>query len=125
MISEHEKLLDFLKEFSLIDLEKKGEKELNNFINDKNLEIENFRFNQPISFANNNELYFCRNMEIYIFLNQELISSIIDNNKNKFSFDKTSINKALVNGAIVAIHSHELNHNFHKYYYCSKNGSEL
>ena len=346
MKSEHEKLLDFLKEFSLLDLEKMGEKELNNFINDKKLEIENFRFNQPISFDNNNELYFCRNriillyninqiidrkkydilkdmkyciqqvlirnflgneqiiknniyltfiiilisvpqrkiltdynlnlidnkdidvtdnelkklgfnynksdntfeynniiiqndkekmklynlknlnlfinnqnedifelhelykfeelrkyyftkfdeekvrtfiskilisnvfieaffffygddikypfigekekdkekkaldylnnyvhfipfknectnavtekfsMETYIFLNQELISSIRDNNKKKISFDKNNINKALVNGAIVAIHSHELNHNFHNYYYCSKNGSE-
>ena len=55
-------------------------------------------------------------METYIFLNQELISSIRDNNKKKISFDKNTINKALVNGAIVAIHSHELNHNFHNYY---------
>ena len=77
MKSEHEKLLDFLNEFSLLDLEKMGEKELNNFINDKKIEIENFRFNQPISFDNNNELYFCRNRIILLYN----INQIIDRKK--------------------------------------------
>ena len=34
------------------------------------------------------------------------------------------ISKALVNGAIVAINDHEMNHNFHNYYYLSQNGKE-
>ena len=45
-------------------------------------------------------------METYIFLNKKLIS------------------KALINGAMVEIHFHELNNNFHNYYYFLRNGTE-
>ena len=63
-------------------------------------------------------------METYIFINRNLIASNLDEIEKKFSIDKESINKILVNGAIVSIDDHELNHNFHNYYYFSKNGNE-
>lgn len=63
-------------------------------------------------------------METYIFINQDLITSNLDEIENKILIDKESINKVLANGAIVSINDHELNHNFHNYYFFSKNGNE-
>ena len=64
-------------------------------------------------------------METYIFLNNkfDVHNSLNDIEKN-FSINKKLISKALINGAIVEIHFHELNHNFHNYYYCLQNGNE-
>ena len=75
--SEQEKLLKFLKEFSLLDLDNMDVKEINDFINIKKSEIENFRFNQPISFENE-DLYFYRNRIILIYN----IKKIIEKNNN-------------------------------------------
>ena len=63
-------------------------------------------------------------METYIFLDSNFISSSVDVNENNLSMDEELINKALTNGAIVAINEQEINHNFHNYYYFSKNGNE-
>jgi len=62
-------------------------------------------------------------METFILLNSKLISTKIKNSR-KISMDIKIISKALVNGAIVAINDHEMNHNFHNYYYLSQNGKE-
>ena len=62
-------------------------------------------------------------METYIFLNSDIISQKIKKRK-KNSKDNTIICKVLINGSIVAINVHELNHIFHNYYYLSKNGKE-
>ena len=64
-------------------------------------------------------------METYIFLNKKLdiYNNLNDTEKNLSSKEKL-ISKALINGAIVEIHFHELNHNFHNYYYCLENGNE-
>ena len=64
-------------------------------------------------------------METYIFLNKGLIiSNYINEDEKTKSIDEKLTNKALTNGAIVGIHYHELNHNFHNYYYCVQNGYE-
>ena len=62
-------------------------------------------------------------METFILLNSKLISTKIKNNR-KISMNIKIINKALINGAIVAIIDHEINHNFHNYYYLSQNRKE-
>ena len=64
-------------------------------------------------------------METYIFLNKGLIiENYINEDEKTASIDEKLTNKALTNGAIVGIHHHELNHNFHNYYYCLQNGYE-
>ena len=63
-------------------------------------------------------------MQTYIFVNQDLVTSNVDDIETEYSIDKEFVNKVLVNGAIVSINDHELNHNFHNYYYFSKNGNE-
>ena len=63
-------------------------------------------------------------METYIVLNYQFIFSTLNASENNLINDKILINKALTNGAIVAINDHEINHNYHNYYYCSKNGNE-
>ena len=63
-------------------------------------------------------------METYIFLNRLTIYSNLNQSQNNLSKDEHIIMKALINGSIVAIHDHEVNHNFHNYFYCCKNGNE-
>jgi hypothetical protein len=63
-------------------------------------------------------------METFIFLNPKLISSNLNDSESDLSIDEKLINKVLANGAIVAVNDHEINHNFHNYYYFSKNGNE-
>ena len=64
-------------------------------------------------------------METYIFLNKGLIASNnLNDTEKKLSSDEELINKALINGAIVEINYHELNHNFHNYFCCLENGNE-
>jgi len=60
-------------------------------------------------------------MESYVFLNSELISSNFNENG---TVEEKTISKALLNGAFVVIIDHELNHNFHNYYYMTQNGKE-
>ena len=60
-------------------------------------------------------------MESYVFLNSELISSIFNENS---TVEEKTISKALLNGSFVVIIDHELNHNFHNYYYMTQNGKE-
>ena len=63
-------------------------------------------------------------METYIFLNDEFVFSNLNASENIISGDLKLISKALINGALVVINDHEINHNYHNYYYCSKNGNE-
>ena len=63
-------------------------------------------------------------METYIFLNKGLIiSNYLNEDEKNVCHDDKLVNKALTNGAIIGIHHHELNHNFHNYYYCLLNGN--
>ena len=64
-------------------------------------------------------------METYILLNHQLILSNLNDSEKILTDDEILIHKALINGAIVAINDHEINHNFHNYFYCSKNGNEV
>ena len=61
-------------------------------------------------------------MEIYIFLNSELIFS--DLNEKGITIEEEIVCKALLNGSLVEIIYHELNHNFYNYYYMSQNGKK-
>ena len=63
-------------------------------------------------------------METYIFLNYKFIFSTLNVNECNLPIDIELVKKALTNGAIAIINEHEINHNFHNYYYCSKNGNE-
>ena len=63
-------------------------------------------------------------MEIYILLNHQSILSRLNKSEKVLLEDEKLIHKALINGSIVAINDHEINHNFHNYCYCSKNGNE-
>lgn len=63
-------------------------------------------------------------METYIFLNDNLIQLNLLGKNNKINAGQKLAIKALINGAIVEIFYHELNHNFHNYYFCLKNGYE-
>jgi hypothetical protein len=40
---------------------------LDQFRNEKEKELDKFRFNQPVSFEGNQELYFCRNRMIILY----------------------------------------------------------
>ena len=62
-------------------------------------------------------------METYIFLNSKIISIKIKKSNNSL-IDNKIMSKALINGDIVLINDHECNHNFHNYFYLSKNGKE-
>ena len=61
-------------------------------------------------------------LESFLFLNSDLIS--IKNNKDTKNSIYFKINRALINGSIVKININETNHNFHNYFYLSKNGKE-
>jgi len=56
--SEKNILLELLEEISLLD--SKNQDLLDQFINKKEKELDEFRFNQPVSFDGNQELYFCQ-----------------------------------------------------------------
>jgi uncharacterized protein YdcH (DUF465 family) len=60
-------------------------------------------------------------MESYVFLNSELISSNLNENGNA---EEKIVCRALLNGALGVIIDHELNDNFHNYYYMTQNGKE-
>ena len=61
----------------------------------------------------------------YIFINNGwAISKNLYDNENNLSSEEQLACKALNNGAIIEINFHELNHNFHNYYYCLENGNE-
>ena len=62
-------------------------------------------------------------IETYIFLNSKIMSTEIKKIP-KVKMDYNKISEALINGAIILINDHELNHNFHNYFYFSKNGKE-
>ena len=86
--SEKERLLEFLNELIQI----KDFSEVENFINKRKKELDNFRFNQRISFENNEELYFSR-CRIVLIYNLE---KIVKKNKNKIWKDmKYCINEVL------------------------------
>ena len=62
-------------------------------------------------------------MEIYTFLSNKSMSFNFDEIKiNEIS--KNNIEKTLLNGAIIVINYHEINHDFHNYFFYSKNGEE-
>ena len=63
-------------------------------------------------------------METFIFLNDDLIQPIFNEKNTKITNEHHLAKKALINGCIVIIFYHELNHNFHNYFYLSKNGYE-
>ena len=64
-------------------------------------------------------------METYIFINNGwTISKNLNDNEINLSSEEQLVYKALNNGAIIEINFHELNHNFHNYYYCLENGNE-
>ena len=63
-------------------------------------------------------------METYIFLNRLSVFSNLTQPQKIISNEEQAVIKALINGSIIAIHIHELNHNFHNYYYYCKNGKE-
>ena len=62
-------------------------------------------------------------MQTFIFLNAQIANNLSDDKRILSESDKLIV-EALLNGAIVAINAHEINHNFHNYYYFSKNGRE-
>ena len=78
----------------------------------------------PLKMETNNAVTEKFSMETYIFLNRLTIYSYLNQSQNNLSKDEQIIMKALVNGSIVAIHDNEVNHNFHNYFYCCKNGNE-
>ena len=62
-------------------------------------------------------------MEIYTFLSNKSMSF----NLNEIKINENSKNnifKTLLNGAIIVINYHEFNHDFHNYFFYSKNGEE-
>ena len=63
-------------------------------------------------------------METFIFLNDDLIQPIFNEKNSKITKEQNLAQKALINGCIVIIYYHELNHNFHNYFYFSQNGRE-
>ena len=63
-------------------------------------------------------------METYIFFNLLKVYSNLNYTQNNISKDEQIIMKTLINGSIVAIHAHELNHNFYNYFFCCGNGYE-
>lgn len=65
-------------------------------------------------------------METLIFLTPRLIFSTINNNLVKVNeIDNKIICKTLLNGALIEIHHHEVNDNFHNYIFFSKNGESF
>ena len=63
-------------------------------------------------------------METIIFLNDYSIQPIFNEKNSKITKEQQLAQKALINGSIVIIYYHELNHNFHNYFYFSQNGYE-
>ena len=62
-------------------------------------------------------------MEIYTFFSNKSMNFNFDEIKiNENS--KNNIEKTLLNGAIIVINYHEFNHDFHNYFFYSKNGEE-
>ena len=58
----------------------------------KKKELDNFQFNQPVSFDGNQELYFCRNSMIILY---NLKKIIMDKRYDKLNNMKNSIKKIL------------------------------
>ena len=100
----------------LDDENKKGKDKALEFLN-KYLKFIPFKFDDTSAVTNK------FTMETYIFLNSRIMSPKIKKCQN-IKIDHKIISKALINGAIVVINDHELNHNFHNYYYFSQNGKE-
>ena len=65
---------------------------MDKFIREKEKELDNFRFNQPVSFDGNQELYFCRNR---MFILYNLIKIIKAKRFDKLNNMKISIKKIL------------------------------
>jgi len=87
--------------------------------------VDNYLFFVPLKNETTSAITEKFSMETYIFLNYSFISSTLNANEDSnLSTDIKIIMKALTNGAIAIINDHEINHNFHNYYYCSKNGNE-
>ena len=107
---------DEIKYPFLDDEKEKGEDKAEKFLK-KYLKFIPFKFKYTSALTNK------FSMETYIFLNSKIISIKIKKSNNS-SIDNKMISKALINGAIVLINDHECNHNFHNYFYLSKNGKE-
>ena len=101
----------------LNDTSNTGENKAKNYLN-KYLKF------VPLKMETSNAVTEKFSMETYIFLNRLTIYSNLNQSQNNLSKDEHIIMKALINGSIVAIHDHEVNHNFHNYFYCCKNGNE-
>jgi len=86
--SEKDNLLELLGQISLLD--SKTPDLLDKFINEKEKELDNIRFNQPVSFIGNQELYFCRNRMIILY---NLIKIIKAKRFDKFNNMKIRIKK--------------------------------
>ena len=71
--SEKEKLITLLN--GILLLKDDNENILKNFIASKKQELDNFIFNQPISFKKNEELYYCRNKTIILYNLEKMINN--------------------------------------------------
>ena len=98
------------------DVNKKGKDKALEFVR-KYLKFIPFKFDDTSAVTNK------FTMETYIFLNSKIMSTEIKKIP-KVKMDYNKISEALINGAIILINDHELNHNFHNYFYFSKNGKE-
>ena len=101
--------------FSDDDLIKGGDK-AKNYVN-KYINIIPFKFQGKSAYTDK------FTMQTFIFLNAQIVNSLSIDEKKLSESDKLIV-EALLNGAIVAINVHEINYNFHNYYYFSQNGRE-
>jgi len=98
------------------DLNKKAKDKALEFVN-KYLKFIPFKFEDTSAVTNK------FTMETFIFLNSKIFP-IKFKKSQKLKIDCDLISKALINGVIIIINDHEINHNFHNYYYFSQNGKE-